>query len=148
MYWALNKQTATSYASFQLHIHEIIRCVACMNITVFNQGLVNNNWVLLQIMGKFGWGFRYVIIFLYVQFWIRLGSVSYHGKKVRTVDSPAARSVNKSNTPQLQSSWRCQYEVTVHHRMSPLSTAGAMVTTHENSVMMWSFKGTKLFSVL
>ena len=32
--------------------------------------------------------------------------------------------------------------------MSALSTAGAMVTTHENSVMMGPFKGTKLFSVL
>ena len=41
-------------------------------------------------------GVRYVIIFLYVQFWIRLGTVSYRGKKVRTVDSPAVRSVNKS----------------------------------------------------
>ena len=47
-------------------------------------------------MGKFDWGIRYVIIFLYVQFRIRLGTVSYRGKKVRTVDSPAVRSVNKS----------------------------------------------------
>ena len=47
-------------------------------------------------MGKFDWGVRYVIIFLYVQVWIRLGIVSYRGKKVRTVDSPAVRSVNKS----------------------------------------------------
>ena len=47
-------------------------------------------------LGKFDWGVRYVIIFLYVQFWIRLGTVSYRGKKVRTVDSPAVRSVNKS----------------------------------------------------
>ena len=129
-------------------------------------------------MGKFDWGVRYVIIFLYVQFWIRLGTVSYRGKKVRTVDSPAVRSVNKSrdtrncvqnarhhsfilqshrnyfvcsdmsNTPQWQSSRRCQCEVTVHRKMSALSTAGAMVTTHENSVMMWPFKGTNLFRVL
>ena len=47
-------------------------------------------------MGKFDWAVRYVIIFLYAQFWIRLGTVSYRGKKVRTVDSPAVRSVNKS----------------------------------------------------
>ena len=47
-------------------------------------------------MGKFDWGVRYVIIFLYVQFWIRLAIVSYRGKKVRTVDSPAVGSVNKS----------------------------------------------------
>ena len=46
-------------------------------------------------MGKFDWGVRYVIIFLYVQFWIRLATVSYRGKKVRTVDSSAVRSVNK-----------------------------------------------------
>ena len=136
-------------------------------------------------MGKFDWGVRCVIIFLYVQFWIRLGTVSYRGKKVRTVDSPAVRSVNKSrdtrnfvqnepkyaicvlvatrlyykalgiilcaliisNTPQSQSSWRCHCEVTVHRKMSALCTAGGMVTTHENSVMMWPFKGTKLFSV-
>ena len=32
--------------------------------------------------------------------------------------------------------------------MSALCTAGAMVTTHENSLMMWPFKGTELFSVL
>ena len=32
--------------------------------------------------------------------------------------------------------------------MSVLGTADAMVTTHENSVMMWSFKGPKLFCVL
>ena len=137
-----------------------------------------------ETLGKFDWGVRYVIIFPYVQFWIRLATVSYRGKKVLTVDSPAVRSVNKSsdtrncgqkrdkvcdlcplrhsfiwqshrnwfecsdiaNTPQLQSSWLCQCEVTVHRKMSALGTAGAMVTTHENSVMMWSFKGIKLFS--
>ena len=43
-------------------------------------------------MGKFDWGVRYVIIFLYAQFWIRLVTVSYRGKKVRTVDSPTVRS--------------------------------------------------------
>ena len=48
------------------------------------------------IMGKTDRGVRYVIIFLYVQFWIRLAAVSYRGKKVRTVASPAVRSVNKS----------------------------------------------------
>ena len=47
-------------------------------------------------MGKFDWGVRYVIIFLYVQFWIRLAAVSYRGEKVRTVVIPAVRSVNKS----------------------------------------------------
>ena len=37
-----------------------------------------------------------VIIFLYVQFCLWLASVSYRGKKVRTVASPAVRLVNKS----------------------------------------------------
>ena len=41
-------------------------------------------------------GVRSVIIFQYVQFWIRLAAVSYRGKNVRTVVSPAVRSVNKS----------------------------------------------------
>ena len=31
-------------------------------------------------MGKFDWGVWYVIIFLYVQFWIRLAAVSNRGK--------------------------------------------------------------------
>ena len=48
-------------------------------------------------MGKFDWGVWYVIIFLYVQFWIRLAAVSYRGKKVRTVAFPAVRLVNKSS---------------------------------------------------
>ena len=47
-------------------------------------------------LGKFDWGVWYVIIFLYVQFWIPLAAVSYRGKKVRTMASPAVRSVNKS----------------------------------------------------
>ena len=47
-------------------------------------------------LGKFDWGVWYVIIFLYVQFWIRLAAVSNRGKKVRTVASPPVRSVNKS----------------------------------------------------
>ena len=131
-------------------------------------------------MGQVRLGGRYVIIFLYVQFWIRLAAVSYRGKKVRSMDFPAVRSVNKAhdtrnwvqkqakvcdlcplhhsfiwqsprnyfvcsdiaNTPQIQSSWRCQCEVTGHRKMSALGTAGAMVTNHDNSVMIWSFKGT------
>ena len=44
-----------------------------------------------------GWGrCRYVITFLYVQFWIRLAVVSYRGKEVRAVASHAVRSVNMS----------------------------------------------------
>ena len=121
---------------------------------------------------------------LYVQFWIRLAAVSYRGKKVRTVASPAVRSVNTSwhtqlrpkrarvgdlchihhsfilqsprnnsvcsemaNTPQLQSSWQFHCDVTGHRKMSALGTTGSMVTTHENSVMMRSFKGPNFFSV-
>ena len=48
-------------------------------------------------MGKFEWGVWYVIIFLYVQFWIRLAAVSKPGKKVQTVAFSAVRSVNKSH---------------------------------------------------
>ena len=47
-------------------------------------------------MGRFDWGLWYVIIFLYIQFGIRLAAVSYRGKKFRTVASPVVRSVNKS----------------------------------------------------
>ena len=32
-------------------------------------------------------------------------------------------------------------DVTGHRKMSALGTAGAMVTTHGNSTMIWSFKG-------
>ena len=49
-----------------------------------------------QAMGKFDWGVWYVIIFLYVQFRIRLAAVSKRSKKVRTVAFPVVRSVNKS----------------------------------------------------
>ena len=38
--------------------------------------------------------------------------------------------------------------VTGHRKMSVLGTTGAMVTTHENFVMVWSFKGPKLFWAL
>ena len=47
-------------------------------------------------IGKLDWGFWYVSIFLYVHFWIRLAAVSHRHKTVRTVTSPAVRSVNKS----------------------------------------------------
>ena len=59
-----------------------------------HNGKVTRTFVVT--LGKFNWGVGYVIIFLYVQFWIRLAVVSYRGKKVRTVASPAARSVNTS----------------------------------------------------
>ena len=49
-----------------------------------------------KALGKFDLGVWYVIIFLYVQFQIRLAAVSKRGKKVRTVVFPAVRSVNKS----------------------------------------------------
>ena len=47
--------------------------------------------------GKVRLEVRYVIIFLFVQFWIRLVVVSYRGGKARVVTSPAVRSVNKSH---------------------------------------------------
>ena len=142
--------------------------------------------LLALAVGKFDWVVRYVIIFLYVQFWIRLAAVSYRGKKVRTVASPAVRSVHKSrdirncvqNEPEFATCirltthlyykalsiilydliWQIRHnhnrfdddhcDVTGHRKMSALGTAGAVVTTHVNSVMMWSLKGLKLFSVL
>ena len=137
-------------------------------------------------MGKFDRGVRYVIIFQYVQFWIRLAAVSYRGKKVRTVVSSAVRSVNKSrdtrncvqNKPEYAICglfathlyykaietiscaliWQIRHKynrlqddhcaATGHRKMSALGTAGAMVTTHEIFVVMWSFKGPTLSSVL
>ena len=137
-------------------------------------------------MGKFDWGVRYVIIFRYAQFWIRLAAVSYRGKKVRTVASPVVRSVNKSrdtrncvqNEPECAICvifiislyhkalglilcdliWQIRHDytrldhghcdVTGHRKMSVLGAVGTMVTTHENFVMMWLFKGPKLFCVL
>ena len=50
----------------------------------------------ISSLGKFDWGVWCVIIFLWVQFWIRLAAESYRGKKVRTAASYAVRSVNKS----------------------------------------------------
>ena len=137
-------------------------------------------------MGKFDWGVRYIIIFQYVQFWIRLAAVSYRGKKVWTVVSPAMRSVNKS-----RDTWNCvqnepecaicvlfathlyykaigiflyaqiwpicdnyhrlddgHCDVTGHRKMSALDMAGAMVTTHETSVIKWLFRGPKLSRIL
>ena len=117
--------------------------------------------------------------------WIRLAAVvSYRGKKVRTVASPAVRAVNKSrdtwnyvqNEPEYAICvifttrlyykalwliwwgliWQIRHnhldddhcDVTGYRNMSALGTASAMVTSHEDFVMMWSFKGPKLFCVL
>ena len=54
-----------------------------------------------------------------------------------------------ANTPQFQSSWRWPLwcYITGHRKMSVLGTASAMLTTQENSVMMWSLKGPKMFCV-
>ena len=125
-------------------------------------------------MGKFDWGVWYVIIFLCVQFLIRLAVVIYRGKKVRTASFLAVRSVNKSrdtrncvqNEPEyaicvsfttrlyykvlglILCDLTCQIchnsnrlddgqcDVTGHRKKSVLGTAGAMVTTLENSAMM------------
>ena len=57
-----------------------------------------NQWLGLHWSSlTWGFGYRYVVIFLYVQFWIRLAAVSYRGKKVRTLASPVVRSINKSH---------------------------------------------------
>ena len=45
-------------------------------------------------------GVWYVIIFLWIQFWIRLAAVSYRCKKVRTLASPVVRWVNKTRDAQ------------------------------------------------
>ena len=50
----------------------------------------------LTSMGKFDWGISFVIIFLWVQFCVRLAVASYRVKKVRTVASPVVRWANKS----------------------------------------------------
>ena len=52
--------------------------------------------VIIMKKGRGDWGVWYLFIFLYVQFWIRLAAVCYHGEKVRNVASPAMRSVNRS----------------------------------------------------
>ena len=134
-----------------------------------------------ETMGKFDWGVRYIIIFRHVQFWIGLAALSYRSKKVRTVVSPAVRSVNKSRdtrncvqTGQNMPDTRLYYkaigiilcalirqirhnydrlddghcDVTGHRKMSALGTAGDMVTSHDISILVWSFKEQKLFSVL
>ena len=141
---------------------------------------------LWQAMGKFDWGIWYVIIFLYVQFWIRLAAVSKRGKKIRTVAFPVVRSVKYSRDTRNCVQNKPAYAICVifttrsyfkalvlilcyliyqirhnfnrlddghcdgtgHRKMSVMGTAGAMVTIHDNSVMMWSFKGPKLFCVL
>ena len=69
---------------------------------------------LVRVIGKFDWGVRYVINFLYVQFWMRLGIVSYRGKKVRTVDSPAVRSVDKSRDTRNCVQKEPKYAICVH----------------------------------
>ena len=85
-------------------------------------------------MCKFNWGVRYVIIFLYVQFWIRLAAVSYRGKKFRTVDSPAMRSVNKSRDTKLHQKRARLYNLfPLHHSnilQSPRNISARFVMTN------------------
>ena len=147
--------------------------------------LITVYWLVLKQWASSTGGVRYVI-FQYVQFSIRLAVVSYSGKKVRTVVSPAVRSVIESrdtrncvqNEPKYAICvllatylyykalwimlcaliWQIRHnynhlgddqcDVTGHGKMPALGTAGAMVTTHEISVMMWSFREPKLFNTL
>ena len=53
-------------------------------------------WLPRQINGQVRLGGAVRNNFLCVQFWIRVGTVSNRGKKVRTVDSPVVWPVNKS----------------------------------------------------
>ena len=66
-----------------------------------------------ELIGKFDWGVWYVIIFLNVQFFIRLAAVSYRGNKVRTVTSPVVRSVNKSRDRQISVRNEPEYAICV-----------------------------------
>ena len=53
-----------------------------------------------------------------------------------------------ANTPQLHGFDDAHCDVTGHRKMSVLGTAGTTVTTHEKSIMIWSFKAPKLFCIL
>ena len=72
------------------------------NVMLWCSAVENEGHWVDVIMGKFDWGVWYVIIFLYIQFWIRLAAVSKRSKKVRTVAFPAERSVNKSRDTKLR----------------------------------------------
>ena len=77
----------------------IVSSLGYIDVTLKHMGkLAFSKWqyIILVTLVKFDWGLWYVIIFLYVQFWIRLTAVSKRGKKVRIVAFPAVRSVNKS----------------------------------------------------
>ena len=86
--WSIIQITIVVYRS-------VMRKILNM-LTVLATHVLDAKRTFGHIKGKFDWGFWYVIIFLYVQFWIRLAAVSYPGKNVRTVASPVVRSVNKS----------------------------------------------------
>ena len=81
------------------------------------------NWFIAQAssMGKFNWGVCYVIIFLQVQFWIRLAAVSYHGMEVHTMASPTVKSVDKSHDPKIASK--------TSHSMRPVSFSSLVYIT-------------------
>ena len=102
---------------------------------------------------------------------IRLAAVSYRGKKVRHTKlrpkrASACEMCHLQHYFILQSPrinlcdlvWQIRHnysrlddghcDVTGHRMMLVLGAVGTMVTTHKNFVMMWSFKGPKLFCVL
>ena len=166
-------------------VYNVALCIGRLRpVTVCGTGFWVCAFLCWVSMGKFNWGFWYAIIFLYVQFWIRPAAVSYLGKKVRTVASPAVRSVNKSRNTRNCVQKEPEYAICVifttrlyhkslglilchliwqighnytrlddghcdvggHRKMSVLGAIGTMVTTHDNFVMMWSFKWPKLFA--
>ena len=83
--------------------------------------------VCASLNGHVRLGVRYIIIFFYVQIWIRLPVVSYRGKKVRPVASPTVRSVNKSHDTKLRPKWaRVCKLCPLHHSFivqSPMSNS-------------------------
>ena len=83
--------------------------------TIFGEG-VTISWcyIFTPGNGQVRLGVQYVTIFLYIKFWIRLGTVSYRGKKVQTVDSSAVRSVDKSRNTRNCVQKEPKYAICVH----------------------------------
>ena len=74
---------------------------------------VSSQDVSEQENGQVRLGVSVIIIFLYVQFQIRLAAVSYRGKKVGTTASPVVRSRNKSRDTRNCTQNEPEYEIYV-----------------------------------
>ena len=84
------------FTKYQFNPKHWVACRTNCRIGFITMGSLNRVPERPVTLGKFDWGVWYVIIFLYVQFLIRLAAVSKSGKKVRTEAFPVVRSVNKS----------------------------------------------------